>query len=78
MEKYKFTLLDVCCPDFFQGYSGPVLAVPATLQRAEYQWRAVSDPAGDHDLGIHSVWRSIEHDRAGGGGVDVVGFAVSA
>jgi hypothetical protein len=28
MEKYKFTLLDVCCPDFFQGYSGPVLAVP--------------------------------------------------
>jgi len=28
MEKYKFLLLDVCTSDFFQGYSGTVLAVP--------------------------------------------------
>ena len=28
MGKYKFVLLDICLPDYFQGYSGVVLAVP--------------------------------------------------
>lgn len=30
MRNYAFTLLDICLPDYFQGYNGAVLAVPVT------------------------------------------------
>ena len=53
MDKYKFTMLDVCTSDFFQGHNGPVLAVPVEKHTTKSELT---------DL-IHTEYNSYDFDR---------------